>query len=126
MKAYLAVLSSLCFCTILLYLFVYEKGQFSMPNLTSATVDSLRFYQQTPVPAIHQPIGMQAPMVKDDSSCDSCIERLSLVFETLQEEPEAVPDSRSENKLFTLSEVGLGVAKDIGNLDQPLNSSLEN
>lgn len=86
-----------------------------MPNSTSALVDSARFdFDQHPsVPATHQPIGMQAPMVKDDSSCDSCLERLFLVFETFQEELEVVPDGRSENKLFTLSDV----AKEIENLD---------
>ena len=126
MKAYWVTLSSLCVCTILLCFSAYKMDRSSIPNSTSATVDSPRFDQQTPVPATHQPIGMQAPMVKDDSSCDSCLERLFLVFETFQEELEVVPDGRSENKLFTLSEVGLGVAKDIGNLDQPLNSSLEN
>lgn len=86
MKAYWVTLSSLCVCTILLCFSAYKMDRSSMPNSTSAAADSQRFDQRRPVSATHQSIGMNAPLVEDDSVCDSCIERLSLVFETIQQE----------------------------------------
>ncbi len=88
MKAYWVTLSSLCVCTILLCFSAYKMDRSSMPNSTSAAVDSARFdFDQHPsVPATHPQIGMHATLVEDVSDCDSCIERLSIVFEAFQQE----------------------------------------
>ena len=107
MKAFLFMVSSLCFCALLLCFLAYATGRLPTPKVT----------QHTPVAAIPQRVegsrngvGTQIPTVEKDFLCSPCVERIALFMEMIEQEWEDDQDSRLETAVTPAAQGWTGLS----------------
>ena len=93
MKAFLIVVSLLCFCGILLCLLAYATGQLPMPKTTQHTAVATILQQGEDS---RNEVESQKPTMEENLLCSPCVERIAFFVEMIEREWEEDRDSRLE------------------------------